>query len=155
MENVCCPKFNPKPWDMQKFVWKDKLFAKARIFSLFHIPINCGKVIPELMKKIEESLAKDPETIMLFDENSLFGADVMASVIGEVRGVQMEKLSGVFLTRVFEGPYSNMGRWISEMNDHVAAHGEKVGKLYFWYTTCPRCAKKYGKNYTVIFARVK
>jgi hypothetical protein len=155
MENVCCPKFNPKPWDMQKFVWKDKLFAKARVASLMHIPLNFGKVITGLMEKIEKSLARDPETIMLSDENSLFGSDLLVSVTGEVRGAQMEKLSGVFLTRVFEGPYSNMARWISEMNDHASAHGEKVDKLYFWYTTCPKCAKKYGKNYTVIFARVK
>jgi len=23
-----------------------------------------------------------------------------------------------------------------------------------WYTTCPKCAKKYGKNYVVIIAEV-
>jgi len=27
-------------------------------------------------------------------------------------------------------------------------------KLYFFYTTCPRCAQKYGKNYVVILAQV-
>ncbi|MGE5758418.1 MAG: hydrolase [Sideroxydans sp.] len=28
-------------------------------------------------------------------------------------------------------------------------------KLYFYYTTCPKCAKKYGKNYVVILAEVE
>jgi hypothetical protein len=23
-----------------------------------------------------------------------------------------------------------------------------------WYTTCPKCAKKYGKNYVVILAEI-
>ena len=30
-----------------------------------------------------------------------------------------------------------------------------VGKMYMWYTTCPGCAKKYGKNYVVIISEVK
>lgn len=27
-------------------------------------------------------------------------------------------------------------------------------KMYFFYTTCPKCAKVYGKNYTVLLAKV-
>jgi len=27
-------------------------------------------------------------------------------------------------------------------------------KLYFFYTTCPKCAKHYGKNYVIAFAEV-
>jgi hypothetical protein len=27
-------------------------------------------------------------------------------------------------------------------------------KLYFYYTMCPKCAKAYGQNYTVILAKV-
>ncbi len=26
--------------------------------------------------------------------------------------------------------------------------------MYFFYTTCPKCAKVYGKNYTVLLAKV-
>jgi hypothetical protein len=26
-------------------------------------------------------------------------------------------------------------------------------RMYQWYTTCPKCAKKYGKNYVVIIAQ--
>jgi hypothetical protein len=31
---------------------------------------------------------------------------------------------------------------------------KKVQKLYFCYTTCPKCAKAYGKNYVVLFAKI-
>jgi hypothetical protein len=27
-------------------------------------------------------------------------------------------------------------------------------KMYFFYTTCPKCAKVYGKNYTVLLAKI-
>jgi hypothetical protein len=27
-------------------------------------------------------------------------------------------------------------------------------KEYMWYTTCPKCAKKYGKNYVVVVGQV-
>jgi hypothetical protein len=36
----------------------------------------------------------------------------------------------------------------------VAERGKKLEKLYFAYTTCPGCAKVYGKNHVVLFARV-
>ena len=53
---------------------------------------------------------------------------------------------------MFEGPYSASGRWAKEMRAALAAEGHDAKKLYFWYTTCPRCAKAYGKNYTVLLA---
>ncbi len=26
-------------------------------------------------------------------------------------------------------------------------------RSFMWYTTCPKCAKKYGKNYVVILGK--
>jgi hypothetical protein len=31
----------------------------------------------------------------------------------------------------------------------------KIKKWYMWYTTCPKCAKKYGKNYVVVIAEIE
>lgn len=36
----------------------------------------------------------------------------------------------------------------------VAGKGKKAIKYYFYYTTCPKCARKYGHNYIVAFAEV-
>lgn len=66
----------------------------------------------------------------------------------------MVRLSGTFLTRAFEGPYKNMRQWITQMTDYVASQGKTMQKLYFFYTTCPKCAKHYGQNYTVLLAQV-
>jgi hypothetical protein len=40
------------------------------------------------------------------------------------------------------------------MKSYVKAKGKALQKLYFFYTTCPKCAKKYGKNYVVLLAQV-
>ncbi len=66
----------------------------------------------------------------------------------------MATISGTFLCKVFEGPYQNMRKWIQEMSAFVESKGKKPQKLYFYYTTCPKCAKKYGKNYVAILAQV-
>ena len=65
----------------------------------------------------------------------------------------MESISGTFLTKVFEGPYKDAGKWVKEMQAYVKSKGSEVGKMYFYYTTCPKCAKVYGKNYTVVLAK--
>ena len=31
---------------------------------------------------------------------------------------------------------------------------QKDGTIFYYYPTCPKCAKKYGKNYVVIFAKI-
>ena len=40
------------------------------------------------------------------------------------------------------------------MKTYVAEKKREIKKLYFFYTTCPKCAKKYGKNYVVILMQV-
>jgi hypothetical protein len=40
------------------------------------------------------------------------------------------------------------------MDDYVKSKGKTVEQLFYFYTTCPKCAKVYGKNYVVLFAKV-
>jgi len=47
-----------------------------------------------------------------------------------------------------------MRKWIDEMKGFVQSRGKEIQKLYFYYTTCPKCAKKYGKNYVAILAQI-
>jgi hypothetical protein len=67
----------------------------------------------------------------------------------------MVYLSGDFLTKVFEGPFANARQWCAEMEDEVKAKGKRLDTMYFFYTTCPKCAKHYGKNYVVGVAKVQ
>ncbi|MFA5779143.1 MAG: hydrolase [Elusimicrobiota bacterium] len=153
-EPCCCPKFNPEPWDKKEINWKDKLFIKDSVKSFLHIPINFGSVVKRNMNKIEISVALNPDNIMLSDEKSLWGSDLYIAVSKEIPDAKNEKISGTFLTKVFEGPFQNCGKWIKEMNGYVKSKGKETKKIYMWYTTCPKCAKIYGKNYVVIFAMI-
>ena len=152
--DVCCPPFRPEPWDEKEITWENRRFLKDRVRSFFHIPLNFGAVMIRSMKRIEAADAKAEEMIVLADENSLWGADVYIDVAKDVPDAKMATLSGTFLTKVFEGPYKNIRTWIGEMGEYVKSRGREVKKLYFYYTTCPKCAKKYGKNYVVLLAEV-
>ena len=153
-ETGCCPKFNPEPWDEKEVTFQDKLFVKDRVTSLFHIPLNFGKVMVRNMEKIQAANAVAPEPVVLSDEKSLWGADVYIAVSKDVPGAEMTKISGTFLTKVFEGPYKDIREWIEEMKAYVESKAKEMKKMYFFYTTCPKCAQVYGKNYIVILAQV-
>jgi hypothetical protein len=150
----CCEPFNPEPWQDKEIIWKDKIFVKDHVTSFLHIPLNMGERIIKNMELIEKVNAKAPQQLMLTDEKSLWGADIYIDVSRDVPGAQMTALSGTFLTKVFEGPYQNIGEWAQEMKEYVENKGGKLKKLYFSYTTCPKCAKAYGKNYVVLFAQI-
>jgi effector-binding domain-containing protein len=153
-ETGCCPRFNPEPWDKKEVTFKDKLFIKDHVTSFLHIPLNFGKVMVRNMERISQAQALAPEPILLSDENSLWGADIYIAVSKDVPGAQMVKVSGTFLTQVFEGPYKDISQWIKQMADYVREQRKELKKLYFFYTTCPKCAKYYGKNYVVLLAQI-
>jgi hypothetical protein len=150
----CCEPFNPEPWEEKEITWNNKIFVKDHVTSFLHIPLNFGQKVVKNMALIEKAEAKSPYQLMLTDEKSLWGSDIYIDVSKEVPGAQMATLSGVFLTKVFEGPYQNVGKWAMEMEKYVKDKGRNIKKIYFSYTTCPKCAKAYGKNYVVLFAQV-
>ncbi|MBI4944957.1 MAG: hypothetical protein HY840_00990 [Bacteroidetes bacterium] len=153
-ETGCCKRFNPDPWESKEINFKEKLFLKDHVISIFHIPLNFGKMMKRNMDKIEKAGAKVAEPLMLSDENSLWGAEIYIAVSKEVSGSEMVKMSGNYLSKVFEGSFNNVGKWTREMKAFVQAKGKQMKKLYFFYTTCPACARVYGKNYTVLIAEI-
>jgi hypothetical protein len=150
----CCPRFNPEPWDDKTLTWENRRFVKDRVKSFLHIPLNFGAVMKRNVGAIEAANARPETMVVLADENSLWGADVYIEVTKDIPGANMATISGTFLSKVFEGPYRNMRKWIDEMKSFVQGKGKGLQKLYCFYTTCPKCAKKYGKNYVVIVAQV-
>lgn len=150
----CCPKFDPMPWDEKLVTWNRKKFVKDRVMCFLHIPLNFGAVMTRNIKAIEAENAVPQPRVVLSDENSLWGADVYIEATKEIPSKSVFYISGTFLTKVFEGPYSNVRRWIEEMTDYARQESKEIQKLYFFYTTCPKCAKKLGKNYVVLLAQV-
>lgn len=153
-EKGCCENFDPKKWDKKKVTWKGKLFVKDKVRTFFHIPLNFGGVIERNTKKLKEAKALPDDVMILSDEKSLFHTTVYISTKKAIPGALDVKVSGTFMTRVFEGPYKKMGKWIKEMKSYVSLEKKELKHMYVYYATCPKCAKKTGKNYVVLFAEI-
>lgn len=154
-ETGCCAKLDEARWEGQEFVWKDKPFVKDHIWEFLHVPLNFGSVMARDQAVIEQAQAYAQEPLWLFDEVSPWGSNIYIATDRIVPGMQTESLSGTFMTKVFTGPYRDIGSWIAQMEAFVDERGKEVDRLYFFYATCPKCAKHYGKNQVVTFAKVK
>ena len=120
-----------------------------------HIPLNMGSVVQKTFKKIKDAGA-EPEDWFLFlaTDPSPWRGELYFGVTKQVPGAENTTLSGDFLTKVFEGPYRDAGKWVQETQEYVRSQGREMKKLYFFYTACPKCAEHFGKNYVVAFAQV-
>ena len=154
----CCPVFDPSPYDDKVVEWKDKLFVKDSMRTFMHMPLFgvFGKTVTRMMKTIDtaEAKAEDKDLIMLSRDPSPWRSELYINVTKEVPGAENLRLTGVYLTKVYEGPYKDMGKWINDLKAHVKAKGKSLQQMYFYYTTCPKCAKEHGHNYVVGFAQV-
>jgi hypothetical protein len=154
-ESECCPKFNPKIWDEKKFEWKNKKFIKDKIFSIFNIPVNFGNVMKKMMQKIDFVNANCVDYLMLSDHTSNWNIDQYIAVNKNIPNASNTTISGKFYSKVYEGDFSSTGNWYKDFLDNTRKKKLNIEKIYFWYTTCPKCAKKYGKNYVVIIGKIK
>ena len=150
----CCPEFDPKPWDNQLFEWKNKKFIKDSVFTLFFMPVNFGKVMIRLNKVISDTGAEIPEWLCLSDHTSRWNMDLYLAVDKEIPGAENTTLNGKYFSKVYEGPFRDTGKWCKDFENVLKSKGLNQKKMYMWYTTCPKCAKKYGKNYVAIIAQV-
>ena len=150
----CCPKFDPAPWDGKVLEWGNKKFIKGKVFTLFFMPVNFGSVIVKLMAKVKDAGAGTPENLCLSDHTSRWNMDLYLAVDKEIPGAENVTLSGRFFSKVYEGDFKETGKWCRDFENIAKERGMKIEKWYMWYTTCPKCAKKYGKNYTVVIGKI-
>lgn len=151
----CCPRFNPEGWDNQELHFQEKPFVKVRTINLMHIPINIGRVFERTMNAIENADAIDKQQfVVLSRELSLWKSEHYFAVTKNVPGQDMVTLSGTYFTKVFEGPYKKVPEWHQHVQKYIHGMGKEAEKIYFFYTTCPKCAKYYGKNYVVGFGEM-
>jgi len=151
---ICCPKFDPTPWDDKTFEWENKKFVKRRVFTLFYMPMNFGKVMRSLDAKVKETGAEIPDWLCLSDHTSKWNMDVYLAVDKELPGEKNTTLSGKFYSKVYEGPYKDTGKWSNDYRNITKSKGLNPKKWFMWYTTCPKCVKKYGKNYVAIISQL-
>jgi len=132
-DNECCPEFNPEKWDKKIFNWDNRQFIKESIPTLFHMPFPpmIGKKITKMMalatsaNKIDN---KKDEVLVLFQDSSAFKSNIYISVTGDVPGANNVKIPGIFMARVYEGPYNATPKFVKDMNVYLEKEGKKVPK---------------------------
>jgi len=81
--------------------------------------------------------------------------DICLSVDKGIPGLENVTLSGKFFSKVYEGDFKETGNWYKDFESLVNSKGMSIKKWFMRYTTCPKCAKKYGRNYVVVIGRVE
>lgn len=146
----CCPRFNPDGWDDQDLHFSNKQFVKAKTRSVMHVPVNMGKVFEKTFKAIEHAGALDMNDLIIMSRDvSPWAAEHYFAVSTDVPGEEMTQLSGDYRTKVFEGAYKDAPKWRKALLEMAPDKDGREPAVYFFYTTCPKCAKHYGKNYVV------
>lgn len=155
----CCPEFKPDKWDKKDWNWDQKKFIKDSIPTMFHIPFPSmiNQKIGRMWKAVEEfrsALPNIEDTLILFLDPSAFRSEIYISTEKEVPTEQNVTISGKFVSRVFDGDYNAVPKFIKTMNQYLVESGKKAQDFYIHYAYCPKCAKKFGHNYLILFAKI-
>lgn len=151
-ETGCCPRFDPAPWDGAVFDLSPYLFFKARTRSFLHVPLDMAKVFGRAMGAIDAAGARDPDRYLILSRDlSPWKAEHHFLAAKDVPGLESSALRGRFYAKVYEGAFRDMLRWMRDFESASAGMGVKPDEVYAFYTTCPKCAAAYGKNYVVLF----
>lgn len=151
----CCPRFKPEGWDNRHLHFDNKKFARVTTRSAMHIPWNMDQVFTRVQRHIADAGAASLATeIVLSRDTSPWEAEHFFAVLKDVDDEEMTTLSGDFITRVFEGTYRRTKDFSHDMEVAAIAMGKTAKRVFFFYTTCPRCVKTYGENYMVGVAEI-
>jgi effector-binding domain-containing protein len=157
-DDVCCPVFDPKPWDKTMHTWSEKVFLKTTVAQVFHMPLPgiYGKTITKLWEDAQKNgIAPEQNDFLLLSHDcSPWKQELFLSVTADKPGLPTVKMSGKYLSMAFDGPYQDAPKFLERLLAYAEQEKLSVGTIYFYYTTCPKCAKKYGHNYIVLFAEV-
>ncbi len=153
-EEECCPRIDVEKWDNKLLEWNNKHFIAGKVKTFMHMPLNFGKVIQNLDKLAREAGATMEDSLCLSDHTSKWNMDILLAVDKEINGANNITLNGKFYSKVYEGAFKDTGKWCDDFKNVVKEKNWEIKKWYMWYTTCPKCAKKYGKNYVVVIAEI-
>ena len=157
-EAECCPLFDVERWNEKEHHWEQKKFIRASVPTLFHVPFPpmIGKAVSGLCALADEAgVSYDiKEVLLLFHDPSAFKSELLLAVRGEVAGADNVNLSGTYFSKVFDGPYNAIPKFLKEMDKYLAGINKHAVDYYVHYAYCPKCMKKYGHNYMAIFAKV-
>jgi hypothetical protein len=144
--DICCPEFDATRWDNKKHQWHEKLFLKDSVPELFHIPLpgTFGKTVTRMWENANKAgaLPELKDTFLLAHDPSPFKSELFMPITKEMPGEDTVRLSGTFMSKVFDGPYNKIPSYIKEMDKYLSSQNLTAKKYYFYFAYCPKCSKK-------------
>ena len=155
-ETGCCALPNIDGWHHAVIDFDNRHFIRLFTRSMMFVPLNMDEIMTELQETAEKAgVTMPPEEAMTLSRDlTPWRAEQLYAVSKEVPGADNVVLDGKFASMVFEGDYSKAKNWFDEMVKYTVELGKKSDEVYFFYTTCPKCAEHYGKNYVVGLAKL-
>lgn len=156
-ETQCCAVPDTDGWDHKVIEFENVNFIKLHTRSVMYVPINMASVMTEISQIAQAAHAAMPpnEALILSRDLSPWRSEQLYAVTVPVPGADNVTLDGEFASLVFEGPYGDAKVWMDGIRNYAKTLGRAVSDVYFFYTTCPKCAKHYGKNYVIALARLE
>ena len=155
----CCSELNVEKWDKKTIQWEQKRFIKESMPTLFHMPFP--SMLGKKMMKLHELAVKENATIpdvsealILFRDPSAFKSEIYYAVTKEVQGADNCEITGTFVSVVYDGSYNKVPVFMKDMDNYLKQTGQTAKDYYIHYAYCPKCAKNYGHNYMILFARI-
>lgn len=134
--------------------WSGKAFYVVGTPLAFHIPLRIGRDIEKAVSEAEAKGYTVDDDSRLLQKDALFKGQVLLEIRDPQEGdprvfimAQETRAEGTF----FNGPWSRLGTPTKKLVDTLVARGKTVKDIYFWYLTCPVCAKERGYQ-TVVWA---
>ena len=94
------------------------------------------------------------DVLLLFNDPTAFKSEMYLSVTSNVPKAKNVALTGTFVSKVFEGKYNSIPKFLKQMDAYLSRQNKKAKDFFVHYAYCPKCAKKTDHNYMVIFAEV-
>ena len=108
--------------------------------------------LAENAKKMESN---KEDILILFTDPTPFKSDMYISVTDNVPEANNTTLSGTYISKVFDGGYNAIPKFVKQMDSYLSKQDKKAQTYYVHYAYCPKCAKKAGHNYMVLFAEIE
>ncbi|CAB4904838.1 MAG: hypothetical protein F2923_08705 [Actinobacteria bacterium] len=155
-ETQCCAVPDIDQWDQKVVDFQNQQFMRLRTRSFMYVPLNMAGVMTKLQQEAQRAhVSMPPNQVMTLSRDlSPWQAEHLYAVTAPVPGADNVILDGEFASKVFEGPYGDAKVWMDGIRKYARSLGRVAGDVYFFYTTCPKCAKHYGKNYVIALTKL-
>jgi hypothetical protein len=151
----CCPVFHPEDYENKLFDFSSHQFIKAQSKSIMYVPMNLDKVMTKTQGDIVAAHQNFEDRYLIISQDvTPFKCDHYFIVKGEVPHYPIQKIEGLYYTKVYDGSYNNISKWMKDLDGILHTKGRKINEVFAFYSTCPKCAEVYKHNYVVLMAKV-